>query len=241
MPRPPRLIVPDVAVHIRHRGNDRQDCFRDDKDRLVYLAVLHELSRTLGCALHAYCLMTNHVHLLVTPADKTGCSTLMRDLGQRYVQYFNRRHCRTGTLWEGRYRSCLVDSREYVLSCYRYIEMNPVRAAMVRRAGDYRWSSHAGNSGAASNALIRPHCEYLALAHDPSARQAAYLRLFETADDAAFATAIRAATNGGYALIGEELERKLTENGGRRLSPGKPGRPAVDATRPDDLSLELGL
>ena len=179
MPRAPRLVIPDVAMHVRQRGNDGQDCFRNDRDRLVYLVILRELCLKTRCALHAYCLMTNHVHLLMTPPEEPACATLMRDLGQRYVQYFNRRHKRTGTLWEGRFRSCLVESREYVLGCYRYIEMNPVDAGMVDLPSQYRWSSHLGNAGGADNKLLTQHAEYAALAEDPAARSSAYLRMFE--------------------------------------------------------------
>ena len=128
MPRQARLILPHVAAHIIQRGNNRAACFRVDSDYQVYLLQLRELARQLGCAVHAYCLMTNHVHLLLTPDHETACSLLMRDLGRSYVRYFNDRHERTGTLWEGRFRSCLVESAEYVLACYRYIELNPVRS-----------------------------------------------------------------------------------------------------------------
>jgi len=185
--------------------------------------------------------MPNHVHLLLTPSDEAGCSLLMQQLGQRYVQYFNRKHKRTGTLWEGRFRSCLVESREYVLNCYRYIEMNPVRAEMVARPGEYRWSSFSGNTGSADNKSLRPHCEYVALAEDAERRHAAYALLFDAGEDAAFVTAIRAATNGGYALIGEAMKLGLTTNRRYRLQPGKPGRPAGERPGADNVSLELGL
>src|SRR5262245_20300651 len=121
MSRQPRLILPCVAVHIIQRGNNRGACFHEESDYLLYLANLHSLSPRLGCAVHALCLMTNHVHLLVTPSERVGCTTLMKELGQRYTQYFNRRRGRTGTLWEGRYRSCVAESALYVLACYRYI------------------------------------------------------------------------------------------------------------------------
>ena len=240
MPRQPRLIVPDVAVHVRQRGNDGQDCFKHDNDRLVYLVVLRDLCAKTGCALHAYCLMTNHVHLLLTPRTERACARLMRDLGQRYVQYFNRTHHRTGTLWEGRFRSCLVESREYVLSCYRYVEMNPVRAGLVRSPSEYRWSSHPGNIGLAANELLQPHCEYLALSDDAARRSSAYAKLFERGEEAAFAKAIRAATDGGYALIGDSLKATLARQSRHRLEPGKPGRRPGEEPN-DDLSLELGL
>ena len=240
MPRQPRFIVPDIALHVRQRGNDGQDCFHTESDRLVYLANLHELCAKTRCALHAYCLMTNHVHLLLTPPDAASCSSLMRDLGQRYVQYFNRRHGRSGTLWEGRYRSCLVDSARYVLGCYRYIEMNPVRACMVATPSDYRWSSYHANSGRQPSTMLAPHAEYAGLALDEPARYAAYRGLFDVPEDAAIVAAIRDATAGGYALLGEELKAKLAQSG-HRLERGKPGRRTVRDESVDERTLELGL
>jgi putative transposase len=133
MPRRARLALDGVSTHLVQRGIDRSACFFCDDDRLHYLALLAELAPALGCAVHAYVLMTNHVHLLVTPAHGTGLSQLMRQLNQRYVQAINRAYRRSGTMWEGRFRSCLVDSEAYVLACYRYIELNPVRAGMGKR------------------------------------------------------------------------------------------------------------
>lgn len=147
MARQPRLVVPDIALHIVQRGVDRKDCFREDTDRLVYLTLLRDFSAATGCSIHAYCLMTNHVHLLLTPTDASGPATLMYRIGQRYVPYFNRRYGRTGTLWEGRFKSCLVDSARYVLGCYRYIELNPIEAGMVAAPASYPWSSYCGNAG----------------------------------------------------------------------------------------------
>ena len=191
MPRPSRLILPGVAVHVIQRGNNRVACFRQDSDYLMYLAYLRQLSDKYDCAIHAYCLMTNHVHLLVTPASSGACTGLMRDLGQRYVQYFNRRHKRTGTLWEGRYRSCIAESALYVLGCYRYIETNPVRAGMVDHPTGYLWSSYAVNSGMRSDPLIAPHAEYRALAIEPAKRHAAYRGLFEPRLEPGLQRAIR--------------------------------------------------
>ena len=229
MGRPPRLSVPGVALHIVQRGVDRQACFRGDSDYLVYLSFLARLSARTNCAIHAYCLMTNHVHLLLTPIDADACATLMRELGQRYVPYFNRRYGRTGTLWEGRFRSCLVESASYVLACYRYIELNPVRAAMVATPLTYRWSSHTANAGARDDALITGHAEYDALGADTAARHAAYRGLFDTSDEPSFLTAVRDATNGGYALVSDALKAELSLGGTRHIVRGKPGRkPAHD-------------
>ncbi|HEY5897042.1 MAG TPA: transposase [Burkholderiales bacterium] len=240
MARSPRLRVSDVALHIVQRGVDRQACFREDSDFLVYLSNLRDVAAATRCALHAYCLMTNHVHLLITPGEPQSCSLLMRNLGQRYVRYFNQRHGRTGTLWEGRFRSCLVDSAQYVLACYRYIELNPVRAGMVASPFDYGWSSYASNVGLASNGLITPHAEYLALGEETNARIAAYRRLFEFDDDPAFLAAIRDATKGGYALVSGDLKTRLAADG-RRLARGKPGPRPASSNAVDDGQLDLDI
>lgn len=225
MPRHARAILPEVAVHIIQRGNNRSACFHRESDYLVYLDHLRELSRRHGCEIHAYCLMTNHVHLLATPRAANACALLMKNLGQRYVQYVNRSRVRTGTLWEGRFRSCIVQSDRYVLACHRYIELNPVRAGMVGRAGDYRWSSHPANAGAARNAWLAPHPEYLALGRDDEARRTAYRALFDSGLDAAQLAEIRSATNSGGAL-GDAAFRSLAARAlGRRLTPGRAGRP----------------
>jgi putative transposase len=229
MARQPRLIVPDVALHVVQRGVDRQDCFSEETDRLVYLSLLRELCTETQCAVHAYCLMTNHVHLLLTPATPHGPSVLMRKIGQRYVPYFNRRYGRTGTLWEGRFKSCLVESSRYVLGCHRYIECNPVRAGMVRHAGAYRWSSYNANVGLADDAMLTPHIEYRALGLTPASARAAYRDLFEAPADSALIKAIREATQGGYPLVGDALKSQLSRRVRRRLQPGKPGpRKAVE-------------
>jgi putative transposase len=242
MPRGPRLIVPGIALHVVQRGHDRRDCFRQETDYLVYLANLQDLSARMQCALHAYCLMTNHIHLLLTPSTNEGCARLMRNLGQRYVQYFNRRYGRSGTLWEGRYHSCLVDSASYVIACHRYIERNPVRAGMVSSAGAYRWSSHEGNAGRVTNRLLTAHSEYLALAATETSRHAAYSGLFDAADDPAFLVAIRDATNGGFALVGEDLKARLPAELLPRLERKPPGPPPQAKPRPGaQIEFDLGL
>lgn len=227
MARHPRLIFPDVAVHIIQRGNNRNACFRADSDYLVYLAHLRHLSRKHQCAVHAYCLMTNHVHLLLTPTVAGACGVLMRDLGRSYVRYFNRRYARSGTLWEGRFRSCIAESPQYVLACYRYIELNPLRAGMVGHPGAYPWSSHGVNSGVQVDAMVKPHGEFLALAADQGARRAAYLELFEEPFEQGLLRSIREATNGGYPLASETFKSQLATTMGCRTERRKPG-PRVD-------------
>lgn len=174
MARPPRLDLPGIPQHIVQRGNNRMPCFFDAEDRHGYLALLqHGLGR-YHVALHAYVLMTNHVHLLVTPAEPRAVSRLMQNLGRAYAQCFNARHGRSGTLWQGRFKSCLVDSDSYVLRCYRYIDLNPVRARMVQAPAAHRWSSYRGNSGARHDPLLTPHPAYLRLAGDAGQRGVAY-------------------------------------------------------------------
>ncbi len=240
MARHPRLILPGVALHIYQRGNDRKATFREDSDRLVYLSNLGELCKRWECALHAYCLMTNHVHLLLTPADEDGPACVMRDLGRRYVRYFNERHGRTGSLWEGRFYSCLLDSARYVLGCQRYIDLNPVRAGMVSSPGGYRWSSYAGNSGARKDSLLTPHAEYLAMSSDESMRHAAYAALCREAEGPEFLAGMRDATFGGLPLVGEELKSRL-EAMGFRLERAKPGRRPEPTSAAEPPKLELAI
>jgi putative transposase len=231
MPRQPRLILPEVAVHIIQRGNNRGACFHADSDYLVYLQHLRELSGKFDCSVHAYCLMPNHVHLLLTPRSPDSCTGLMRDLGQRYVQYFNRRHRRTGTLWEGRFRSCIAESARYVLACYRYIELNPVRAALVADPRAYPWSSFRANVGEKLEPLISPHSEYRALGSD------AYLGLIQDALDHRVIDQIRLATNGGYPLASDSFKAAL----GKKTEPGRAGRPSKQTTDRASEAPEIGL
>lgn len=239
MARHPRLVVPGVAMHVRHRGNNRQDCFFQDNDRLVYLAILRDQLRLRQCALHAYCLMTNHAHLLVTPTDDTGCSLMMRDLARAYSSYFNRRYSRTGQLWEGRFRSCLVDSSRYVLGCYRYIECNPVHARMVASPAGHPWSSYAGNVAARVDPLLTPHAEYVGLGLDSASRVRAYLGLMDGQQDPAVLSALRESTDAGFPLVGEQLRSEL-ESRGIRLERERPG-PCPEPTTHDASSGQLEL
>ena len=243
MPRLLRLILPGTAVHIVQRGNNRAACFRQDADYLVYLSHLRELSRKYECALHAYCLMTNHVHLLMTPDTADGCTGLMRDLGQRYVQYFNRRYERSGTLWEGRFRSCIVESARYVLACYRYVESNPVRAGMVSHPGSYPWSSHGANTGAHADPHLEAHPEFLALAAEEKQRFASYRDLFEVEVDGAFLQVLRDCTNAGLPIASDAFTGSVLKPLGWKLAPGKPGpRQKQDSEPEADLRQgEFGL
>lgn len=179
MPRQPRPDLADVPQHVVQRGNDRQPCFYVTDDYRRYLAGLRESAIRYGCSVHAYVLMTNHVHLLVTPSSAGAMSRMMQWLGRQYVGYINGRYRRTGTLWEGRYKSCLVDTERYLLTCYRYIELNLVRAAMVADPADYAWSSYRANAQTLPDKVVMPHVEYLRLGTSVSERCVAYRQLFE--------------------------------------------------------------
>jgi putative transposase len=209
MARQARLVFPGFPVHVMQRGNNRSDCFFSDGDRLRYLTLFAQLAARYDCAIHAYALMSNHVHLLLTPADVNGLSLLMRNVGQQFAQYVNRVHGRTGSLWEGRYRSSIVDSESYFLTCQRYIELNPVRAGMVNRPEDYRWSTYLANAHGRADSLITPHPQFLALGRDDDSRRTAYLRLFRNDLDDECLDRIRRAANSGGPLGSAEFVRSI--------------------------------
>lgn len=225
MPRHSRLVIPEVPLHITQRGNNRLRCFFDDTDFQVYLNYLHSASIHADCRVHAYVLMNNHVHLLVSPTDEQGPATLMKSLGERYVQYVNRRYTRTGTLWEGRYHSCLVQCERYLMVCQRYIELNPVRACLVSEPARYPWSSYEHNALGRNSKLVTPHELYGRLGDDAASRQSAYRALFEEAlgDDAL--GDLRRATYGNAALGTPEFTERLSQLLGRVVTPREIGRP----------------
>lgn len=183
MPRCARVILPDVPVHVIQRGNNRQDCFYSTRDYRLFLRWLRDYAALSECRVHAYVLMTNHVHILLTPANADSVGLLMKRLGQQYVQYFNRAHARSGTLWEGRYRSSLVQEDAYLLACYRYIELNPVRAGIVRHPSQYQWSSYRHNGLGETSDLLLPHQNYLDLGRTESERRENYRSLFSWGTD----------------------------------------------------------
>ena len=225
MPRRPRLILPNVPLHIIQRGNNRQACFFADEDYRFYLDWLAEHASKSGCQVHAYVLMTNHVHLLISAERAEAPGALMKALGQRYVQYVNRVYRRSGTLWEGRFRSCLTQEETYLLACQRYIELNPVRAAMVAHPAEYRWSSYRANAQGEADALVKPHSLYEALGLDAASRQAAYRELFRHDLEPGLVDEIRRATNGNFALGNERFAAQVSSALGKRVVPGKSGRP----------------
>lgn len=210
MARLPRYALPGQPQHAIQRGNNRSVLFAADIDFQFYRDCLKAACSQHGCVVHAYVFMTNHVHLLTTPANETGIGKVTQSVGRRYVQYFNYTYQRTGTLWEGRYKATLIDGDRYLLTCYRYIELNPVRANVVTDPNAYRWSNHGANAQGRSDALVTPHEQYTALGADAPTRQAAYRELFRTHLDSRTLENIREATNKGWAL-GDERFRSEVE------------------------------
>jgi putative transposase len=225
MPRRPRIIIPGTPLHIIQRGNNRQACFFTDEDYLFYLDWLKEYSKKSKCAVHAYVLMENHVHLLITPKRAWSAGNLMKRLGQRYVQYVNRTYKRSGTLWEGRFRSCIIQQETYLFTCQKYIEMNPVRTGTVQDPSEYRWSSYGSNAEGEKSNLIKPHPLYKELGQSKKERQEAYQELFRHELDTVEIDKIRKATNGGFALGDNRFHAEISTRLGRRVTPGKAGRP----------------
>ena len=201
-------------------------CYADE-DYQSYLEWLKEYAEKTNCHIHAYVLMTNHVHLLVSTEKAEAVGAMMKALGQRYVQYINKTYKRSGTLWEGRYKSCPTQAETYLLACQRYIELNPVRANMVNHPAEYKWSSYAANAQGADTEIIKPHPLYLALGLDAASRQAAYRELFRYQLDIGLVDEIRKATNGNYALGNALFVQQIEDALGRRVTAGKAGRPKI--------------
>ena len=225
MPRRARITLVGMPHHVIQRGNNRQACFYCEDDYLFYLECLHEYSVKYNCLIHAYVLMTNHIHLLVTPNENDSLAKMMKYLGQRYTQYINRTYARTGTLWEGRFKSCITNESNYILGCYRYIELNPVRAKMVEHPAEYRWTSYRGNAQGEHSELITSHDCYLSLGHNAGSRHRHYRDLFKSELDGALIDQIRVATHSNYALGSELFKHDIETALGRRVCRGISGRP----------------
>lgn len=178
MPRRPRLLIPGMPLHIVQRGHNRQPCFHEESDYLVYLERLRKHAQDTGCAVHAYVLMTNHVHLLLSFEEVRRAPELVKLLAQQYGAYLNKRLMRSGSVWEGRYWSWPINTERYLLVCQRYIELNPVEATMVASQEGYRWSSYAGNAGLIEDTLLSPHALYLRLGATAEERHANYCLAF---------------------------------------------------------------
>lgn len=215
-------------MHLVQRGINREPCFFAEEDYRCYLHWLEEAARDCGCAIHAYALMTNHVHLLLTPAVSDAPSRLMQSVGRRYVQYANRQYRRTGSLWEERYKSSVVQAESYLLACMRYIELNPVRAAMVADPGGYCWSSYRANGLGQPDARLTPHSRYLGLDVEPAPRCQTYRALFRQQLDAEAASDIREALKLGMPLGSERFSETICARLGIRRNTGKRGRAPGD-------------
>jgi putative transposase len=209
------------------RGVDRRTVFADDVDRRQYLGWLQQACETHGLAVHAYVLMDNHVHLLATPSTAQSLSLAMQSVGRRYVRWFNRRHGRTGTLFEGRFRSSLVEADRYLLACQRYIESNPVRAGLVETVADWPWSSHRHHVGLQADALVRTHPTVWALGNTPFERESAYRRLFEEDVSQPEHEWLRARLHSNKPTASTDFQRQLESSHNLRLIPRPVGRPRL--------------
>lgn len=225
MARLPRFFPSGIAQHIIQRGNNRQVCFASDEDFAAYAYWLRLYADKFKVCVHAWVFMTNHVHLLVTPSTDDGVSKFMQALGRHYVRYFNKSYKRSGTLWEGRFKSCLVQSEDYLLRCYRYIELNPVRANMVNDPADYIWSSYQCNGLGKKSHLCCPHLQYLLLSHDAEERREIYRDLFKAHVDSELINDIRKSVNSGLALGNDYFKDEIERLYHRRVTVGESGRP----------------
>nr|WP_316643573.1 transposase [uncultured Roseateles sp.] len=231
MARLPRLVLGGQAHHVIQRGHNRQPVFLEDQDRRKYLEFLREVSATCKVAIHAYVLMDNHVHLLVTPEEADGISRMMQAQGRRYVAWFNHRHGRSGTLWEGRFRASLIDSERYFMTCMRYIDLNPVRAGLVAQCQDFAWSSHGHYIGQRSDTVITEHPLFWALGNTPFERDAAYKALFDTELSAGDEKALTDAALKGWPLGSADFLAQLAGQTDRPLQARKRGRPPAAASK----------
>lgn len=223
MARLPRICLPGIPQHVIQRGNNRQVCYASEEDFAMYAHWLREYAGKHRVALHAWVFMTNHVHLLLTPETENGISKLMQSLGRRYVRYFNHTYTRTGTLWEGRFKSCVIDAENYLLQCQRYIEMNPVRASMVASPEEYVWSSYRCNGLAQSSGLWTPHPVYQALGDTHEKRAECYRAVFRGHIGETLLKEIRRSVNQGMVLGNDSFRAEVERLSGRRTTQLKRG------------------
>lgn len=226
MARLPRLTLAGYPHHIIQRGNNRQVIFVDRQDFETMLALLAENARKFAVAIHAYVLMDNHFHLLATPNTAEALPLMMQAVGRSYVRYFNQRHGRSGTLWEGRYRSTLIETERYLMACMVYIDLNPVRAGRVTQPDAWPWSSHARCLGQRVDKLVTPHALYWALGNTPFAREAAYAVLVLTGISSSEQKALTEAVLSGWVLGGKNFVDDIQKKSLRRVTKAKPGRPS---------------
>lgn len=246
MARHPRLFLESTPAHIVVRGNDRQAIFRSDGDRIYFHKNLSDLAVRHGLAVHAYVLMTNHVHILATPERSTSVPATLQSLGRRYVRYFNDLHNRTGTLWEGRYKAALVETERYYFTCQRYIELNPVRAGMVGDPSQHAWSSYRHHAWGRGDDLVTRHALHLNLGNDEEERRHAYLAMFEEDIGAGTLQRIRNSIQKGWPLGGKAFCDEVEARSGLRATPLSAGRkrkaasPALEKSG-SESQFEMGL
>jgi len=225
MPRKPRFFLPDIPIHVVIRGNARHVVFAEASDRQVYLVWLKEASEKEKVHVHAYVLMDNHVHLLLSTSEPSHISRFMQHIGRKYVPYFNNKYGKSGTLWEGRFKGCMIESEQYLLCCYRYIELNPVRANMVKKPEEWKWSSYACNAYGESNKLIKPHKVYLAIDKDNKKRVDYYRESFKQVLDSSLIEDLRSAVQTGTPLGNDRFKEEVEELLGVKVGYARRGRP----------------
>ena len=227
MPRKPRFYVPGAPVHVVQRGHNRSAVFFGDLDYLEYLSCLKQAADSCGCQIHAYVLMTNHVHLLLTPAHSDSVGRLFQSIGRHFVRHINQTYQRHGGLWEGRYKCNVIESKAYLLACMRYIELNPVRAGMVAHPAKYRWSSYAANALGVSNAVLSQQAEYVALGRSPEVRQSAYRELFDQEEEPDELALLRSALQTGTPLGNSRFIKEIEVALGLKVGFSRRGRQAI--------------
>ncbi len=225
MPRKPRFFLPDVPAHIVQRGHSRAPVFFEDSDYRAYLGWLEEAAKRYDCAIHAYVLMTNHIHILVTPQDKQGISRMMQYVGRRYVPYINHTYGTSGSIWEGRFKASLISDEQYLFTCMRYIELNPIRANMVNSPGHYRWSSYRYNAQGKNDRIVTEHPLYTDLGKTKATRRETYKDLFRAHIDAEQLKSMRAAWQTGTPLGNDYFKEKIERKLKTKVGQARRGRP----------------
>jgi putative transposase len=225
MARLPRLVIPNQPHHVIQRGNDRQLIFRDDEDHQRFLGWLKDSAKEFKVAVHAYVLMPNHLHLMASPSDAGGLAQMMQRVGRYYVPWYNHKYGRVGSLFQGRFKTSLVDAERYFMICSRYIELNPVRARIVTDPLEYPWSSYAHHAGVRPDALITDHALFWALGNTPFQREAAYIELAQRSLTVDELTRVNLAVLKGWPLGSDAFKQDLQHKVKRQVLPAKRGRP----------------
>jgi putative transposase len=225
MPRKPRFFLPNVPVHMIIRGNNRQSVFAETEDYLSYRHWMKEAANSCNCQIYAYVLMTNHIHILLSANKPSNISKFSQSIGRKYVPYFNHKYGKSGTLWEGRFKATSIDSEDYLLACYRYIEMNPVRAGMVSDSKDYLWSSHLANAYGEQDELLTPHFLYLRLGDTKKLRQMCYRDLFREEIPSTLLSEIRHSTQTGTPLGKKKFKDEIEALLQVKIGYSRQGRP----------------